>query len=162
MKPDSPGKVALFNEIADFVHDQLHANGEPAHKKRRVDIAQPPSTTNGTKAGTKAPSNAADDPVGLEIKEISVSVPQRKKFELCFTENFLYARAPNTTAPIPAITYAWTDIGMEITVVGYSSVLILSRVHILPPCTREDASSTQLSVIPPRHILAIKNQPPDR
>lgn len=45
------------------------------------------------------------------VKEISVSAPQRKKFELCLTPNFLYARAPGTAPPIPSITYAWTDIG---------------------------------------------------
>lgn len=59
----------------------------------------------------KPETNAADEPVLLEIKEISVSVPQRKKFELCFTANHFYARAPGTTAPIPAITHAWSDIG---------------------------------------------------
>ena len=47
----------------------------------------------------------------LEVKEISVSVPQRKKFELCFTPRHLYARAPGTTAPAAGIVYAWEDIG---------------------------------------------------
>lgn len=47
----------------------------------------------------------------MEIKEISVVVPQRKKLEICFTANHLYARAPGTTAPLPGISYAWRDIG---------------------------------------------------
>jgi len=46
----------------------------------------------------------------LEIKDISVSVPQRKKFELCFTMEHLYARVSGTTAPVAGIVYAWRDI----------------------------------------------------
>ncbi|KAH7234188.1 putative negative regulator of DNA transposition [Fusarium solani] len=107
---DSPGRIALFNEIANHVYDQLQGSCEPAHKKRRVDVQQTNGTANGTKASVKPETNAADEPVLLEIKEISVSVPQRKKFELCFTANHFYARAPGTTAPIPAITHAWSDI----------------------------------------------------
>ncbi|KAG7414103.1 hypothetical protein LZL87_003535 [Fusarium oxysporum] len=106
---DTPGRIALFNEIATHVYDQLLNGGsEPAHKRRRVDV-QTNGAANGTKA-VKTETNAADEVVLLEIKEISVSVPQRKKFELCFTDGHIYARAPNTTAPIPAITYAWSDI----------------------------------------------------
>ena len=103
---DSPGRVALFNEIATYVIDRLQDNGEPAQKRRKVDNGGANGVDSGSSVG-----NAADEPVLLEVKEISVSVPQRKKFELCFTANHLYARAPGTTAPIPAITYAWKDIG---------------------------------------------------
>ncbi|QPC77930.1 hypothetical protein HYE68_008682 [Fusarium pseudograminearum] len=108
---DSPARIDLFNEIATHVYDQLlSGSAEPAHKKRRVDLQQANGAANGTKPATKVQTNAADESVLLEIKEISVSVPQRKKFELCFTDGHIYARAPNTTAPIPAITYAWSDI----------------------------------------------------
>ncbi|GKU18300.1 unnamed protein product [Fusarium langsethiae] len=108
---DSPARIALFNEIATHIYDQLSSGStEPAHKKRRVDLQQTNGAANGTKPPVKVETNAADEPVLLEIKEISVSVPQRKKFELCFTDSHIYARAPNTTAPIPAITYAWSDI----------------------------------------------------
>ncbi|KAJ4265368.1 hypothetical protein NW762_004656 [Fusarium torreyae] len=107
---DTPGRIALFNEIATHVYDQLLGSGEPAHKKRRVDVQQTNGAANDTKPPVKTETNAADESVLLEIKEISVSVPQRKKFELCFTDGHIYARAPNTTAPIPAITHAWSDI----------------------------------------------------
>ncbi|KAK7218237.1 hypothetical protein V2G26_006240 [Clonostachys chloroleuca] len=100
---DSPGRIALFNEIAAHLSNQASTNAEPANKKRKIDSGN----VNGTSTGG---ANAAEEPVLLEVKEISVSVPQRKKFELCFTEGHIYARAPGTTAPIPAITYAWTDI----------------------------------------------------
>ncbi|KAH8168347.1 histone chaperone [Sarocladium implicatum] len=103
---DSSQRVLLFNQIADHVYDQLNGVGEPAHKKRRVEIER----TNGAQSGAASNSNAADEEVLLVVKEISVSVPQRKKFELCFTANHFYARAPGTTAPIPAITYAWHDL----------------------------------------------------
>jgi hypothetical protein len=104
---DSPGRVALFNEIATHVIDRLQESGEPAQKRRKVDNG---SGANGGESASPG-GNAADEPVLLEIKEISVSVPQRKKFELCFTANHLYARAPGTTAPIPATTYPWKAIG---------------------------------------------------
>ncbi|KFH40768.1 Histone chaperone-like protein [Hapsidospora chrysogenum ATCC 11550] len=103
---DSPGRVALFNEIASHVIDRLQESGGPAQKRRKVDNG---SGANGV-ALASSERNAADEPVLLEIKEISVSVPQRKKFELCFTANHLYARVPGTTTPIPAITYPWKDI----------------------------------------------------
>ncbi|KAL2675725.1 hypothetical protein Neosp_011916 [[Neocosmospora] mangrovei] len=74
------GRIALFNEIANHVYDQLQGSSEPAHKKRRVDVQQTNGTANGTKASVKPETNAADEPVLLEIKEISVSVPQRKKY----------------------------------------------------------------------------------
>ncbi|EXV04531.1 histone chaperone Rttp106-like protein [Metarhizium robertsii] len=104
---DSPGRIALFNEIAGHVYDQLHNGGEPALKKRKVDT---PMNANGTQQAEVSSGNASDEPVLLHIREISVSVPQRKKFEICLTQNFVYARAPGTTAPIPGITYAWKDI----------------------------------------------------
>ncbi|MBE3049621.1 hypothetical protein IMZ48_45430 [Candidatus Bathyarchaeota archaeon] len=101
---DSPARVTLFNNIATFVHDQLHTS-EPAAKRRRVDDGE-----NG--AGPRANgADASTEEVLLEVKEISVSAPQRKKFELCFTERHLYARPPGGSAPAPGIVYAWEDIG---------------------------------------------------
>ena len=113
---DSPSRIKLFNEIADFVHNQIGGDSgspEPAQKRRRVDV-QPPlqngSASNGASATISVEDVAAENTL-LEIKEISVSIPQRKKFDLCFTAKHLYARLPNTTAPIPGIIYAWKDIG---------------------------------------------------
>lgn len=104
---DSPARITLFNNIASFVHDQLHTNSEPAAKRRRVDDGH---AANG--AGPRANgADASQEEVLLEIKEISVSAPQRKKFELCFTARHLYARAPGTSGPMQGIVYAWEDIG---------------------------------------------------
>jgi hypothetical protein len=47
----------------------------------------------------------------LEIKDILVVVPQRKKYDLCFTQNFLYARASGTSGPVAGIEYPLKDIG---------------------------------------------------
>ncbi|KAJ3530017.1 hypothetical protein NM208_g9509 [Fusarium decemcellulare] len=93
---DSPGRISLFNEIANHVYDQLQGSSEPAHKKRRVDVQQTNGTVNGKSAAVKPETNAADEPVLLEIKEISVSVPQRKKFEL-YIEYLFYVPVPEKT-----------------------------------------------------------------
>ncbi|KAM0481957.1 hypothetical protein ACHAPX_003291 [Trichoderma viride] len=102
---DSPARIALFNEIADHVYERLQGHEEPAQKKRKVG-----AETSGSPSSQAALSNAADEAVLLSIAEISVSVPQRKKLEICFTSNHLYARAPGTTAPLQGVSYAWRDI----------------------------------------------------
>ncbi|KAK1526795.1 hypothetical protein CPAR01_13323 [Colletotrichum paranaense] len=115
---NTPDRVALFNNIASFVHEQINGP-EPASKRRRIEEGPTngfkASNTNGVAAKPVPKSigtgNAADEEVLLVTKEISVSVPQRKKYELCFTANFFYARLPNTTAPVEGIIYAWDDIG---------------------------------------------------
>lgn len=107
--------MKLFNNIASFVYERLAGTSDdgPASKRRRVDIA--PTQTNGFSAsqhnGQGSGPDAAADEVLLEIKDISVSVPQRKKYDLCFTRNFLYARASGTTVPVQGIVYPWKDIG---------------------------------------------------
>ncbi len=114
LRPDNPARVLLFNNIASFVHDQLSSTGgdEHAAKRRRVDISSvnghASSQANGSEGGVDA---AATDPVLLEIKDISLSVPQRKKYDLCFTKNFLYARAAGTSVPVQGIVYPWKAIG---------------------------------------------------
>ena len=54
---------------------------------------------------------AVADPVLLEVKDISVTAPQRKKYDLCFTKNFLYARASGTSVPVQGVVYPWKDFG---------------------------------------------------
>lgn len=124
----------MFNEIAIHIQGRLQASDEPAQKRRKVE--------DGSANGVASVASAADEPVLLEVKEISVSVPQRKKFELCFTANHLYARAPGTSAPVQGIVYPWTDIGKE---PGPSSgqldeLIPCPRIRFLSPSSREDAS----------------------
>lgn len=107
---DSPARIILFNDIANFMYEQIGGNSdEPANKRRRVEVARPPTNgraANGVQVGGELPET---DPVLLEIKDISLSVPVRKKYDLVFTSNFLYARASGTSAPVPGIVYAWRD-----------------------------------------------------
>lgn len=137
---DTPARTALFNEIASFVHERLTSTGshdEPATKKRRVDgqgQAQPHilngqfATREKVVAGSGAAIMSADaavvDPALLEIKDISVTAPQRKKYDLCFTKNFLYARAAGSSVPVQGIVYPWKDIGKSSHHVTPSSMTI--------------------------------------
>lgn len=56
-------------------------------------------------------NQAAEEFVLLEIKEVSVSIPQRKKYDLVFTKNFLYAKLVNTTTPVQGMVFKWSEIG---------------------------------------------------
>ncbi|KAI4870596.1 Rtt106-domain-containing protein [Hypoxylon rubiginosum] len=108
---DTPSQVQLFNKIASFVYEQIgDQQSGSSLKRRRVDIE--PSQNGNTPTTTVAATveDVASENILLEIKDISVSIPQRKKFELCFSPKHIYARAPNTTAPVPGIVYAWKDI----------------------------------------------------
>ncbi|KAK3306121.1 putative chaperone protein [Chaetomium strumarium] len=119
---DTPARTSLFNDIATFVYERLASavdlDDGPSSKRRRVDIAQ--TQRNGQTGSRALPAGsqpagfnadaAATDPVLLEVKDISVTAPQRKKYDLCFTKNFLYARAPGSSVPVQGIAYAWTDI----------------------------------------------------
>lgn len=54
---------------------------------------------------------AAAEVILLEVKEVSVSIPQRKKYDLCFTKNYLYTKVVGTTAPVQGMVYDWNEIG---------------------------------------------------
>ncbi len=120
---DSPARVALFNNIASFVHEQLSLDAsEPALKRRRVGGDNSHSHANGAVAGGApgGPSGSvagpAAEPVLLEVKDISLGIPMRKKLDLCFTKNYLYARAPGTSVPIQGTAHMWKDIGTNLRV----------------------------------------------
>ncbi|KAI0385618.1 Rtt106-domain-containing protein [Hypomontagnella monticulosa] len=108
---DSPSRVQLFNKIAGFIYEQIgDQQSGSSLKRRRVDIepSQNGNTPNATATATI--EDVTSENILLEIKDISVSIPQRKKFELCFTPKHLYARVPGTTTPAPGIVYAWKDV----------------------------------------------------
>ncbi|KAH8904156.1 Rtt106-domain-containing protein [Coniochaeta sp. PMI_546] len=158
---DSPQRVSLFNEIASFVYDRLPTDDreqdQPAAKRRRVEVAGGHASSkplNGAPAGTVEAVNGADaaaaDPVLLEIKDISLTVPQRKKYDLCFTKNFLYARAAGSAVPVQGIVYAWRDIEHvfclpvpEKSAVQHNYVLF-PRGSYLPSPKASNASSPEL------------------
>ncbi|KAK4120473.1 Rtt106-domain-containing protein [Parathielavia appendiculata] len=122
---DSPARIRLFNDIASYVHERLgsaDAQDGPASKRRRIDVAQSPTQTHpightqsrplpaGSQLAALSPDAASQDFVLLEINDISITAPQRKKYDLCFTKNFLYARAPGTSVPLQGIVYPWKSI----------------------------------------------------
>lgn len=104
--------MSLFNEIASFVFN-LTNSVEPAAKRRRLDDGQSngPLESGTGGAGVATEATAAAERVLLEVKDISLQIPRRKKFDLCFTKSYLYARTPGTSAPVQGIVYAWQDIG---------------------------------------------------
>ncbi|KAI2632130.1 Rtt106-domain-containing protein [Hypoxylon sp. NC1633] len=108
---DSPSRVQLFNKIASFVYEQIgDQKSASSLKRRRVDIEP---SHNGSAPGTATKSTVEDvsaENVLLIIKDISVSIPQRKKYELYFTPKHLYASVPGTSTPVSGIVYAWSDI----------------------------------------------------
>ncbi|KAI1086993.1 Rtt106-domain-containing protein [Rostrohypoxylon terebratum] len=109
---DSPARVQLFNKIATFVYEQIgdQPSTSSSLKRRRVDVEP---SQNGNAQDVATPTTVEDvagENVLLEIKDISVSIPQRKKFELCFTPKHIFARIPGTTAPVPSIVHAWKNI----------------------------------------------------
>ncbi|KAL1888708.1 hypothetical protein Cpir12675_006073 [Ceratocystis pirilliformis] len=97
---DTPDHISLFNDIANFFYDQLHSSDEPSSKRRKTET---PSTPNGIVSVTS-------EPVQLEIKEISLSVPVRKKLDLCFTSSGLYGRASGSKEAVPGTVFSWSDI----------------------------------------------------
>lgn len=123
--PDTPALSALFNDIAGFVYDRLTPvdHDGPAAKRRRVDIAHLPAQVQHNGRPHRSPLPAASQTAGvgadaaaaeaimLEIKDVSVTAPQRKKYDLCFTKNFLYARAPGSSVPVHGIVYPWKALG---------------------------------------------------
>lgn len=130
--PDTPERIQLFNNITSFVLDECLSTDEPLTKRRRVDtqskenggmlaapqgvplvVQQPQATPAGGDGSLliNMANAAADEVVLLEIKEISVSIPQRKKYDLVFTKNYLYTKQMGTTAPVQGMVYKWDEIG---------------------------------------------------
>lgn len=116
---DSPARVDLFNNIAAFVLEQLTADAadQPVSKRRRVDVDQTNGTPNGNAktegtSSTDVVAEAAAEELQLEIKDISVSIPQRKKYNLCLTKHFIFARTNADPKPVAGMVWRWEDIGM--------------------------------------------------
>jgi hypothetical protein len=116
----APNWIELFNEITLYVSEiRTSSPSEPASKKRKIEETGLPINTisNGT-IGTNrngAAVTAVDDnePVMLRVKDISLVIPQRKKYTLEFTASHIRARHPDTNEAITGISYAWKDISQS-------------------------------------------------
>ncbi|KAE8453103.1 hypothetical protein EG329_012290 [Mollisiaceae sp. DMI_Dod_QoI] len=132
-----PHYAELFNQISLHICSLIPASSEPATKKRRLDegLASRPAT-NGTNGHAPPKRGSAiatgDDPVLLEVKEISVVIPQRKKYTLCLTSTHLYARLQDSKDPVAGISFAWSDIVPEKTQKQYNYILF-PRGSIISP-----------------------------
>lgn len=128
--------IASF--VSEQLHDP---SAEPSAKRRRIDGSSdgaalvenginseqhgmlPPPTQPATTGTQQAPASGADsllidmanaaakEVILLEVKEVSVSIPQRKKYDLCFTKNYLYTKQVGTTTPVQGMVYDWSQIG---------------------------------------------------
>jgi hypothetical protein len=97
---------------------QVSASSEPASKKRKLEETLPINTipngkgsegsTNGTLQGVSV--HNANEASLLQIRDISLVMPQRKKYTLDFTKSYIRARHLDTKEVIPGISYAWKDI----------------------------------------------------
>ena len=74
----------------------IKANGRPKEKET---------------GSAKVTEADASEQVQLEIKDISMVIPQRKKFTLCFNESHLYAKLADGKDVVPGTSFAWSDIG---------------------------------------------------
>jgi hypothetical protein len=86
-------------------------------KKRKLDHGVPIHTKGGvakTAAATNPTTNTNEgdsEEAFLQIKEVSMVVPHRKKFTIEFTESYIQARDPKTNELVSGTSYAWKDIG---------------------------------------------------
>lgn len=108
----------------------------------------PPPTQPATTGTQQAPASGADsllidmanaaakEVILLEVKEVSVSIPQRKKYDLCFTKNYLYTKQVGTTTPVQGMVYDWSQIGMSLRHKGSRGLLTEHpwyRIRLLRP-----------------------------
>ncbi len=61
--------------------------------------------------GASAVGDDESEPALLLINDISLVIPQRKKYALEFVASRIRARTLDTKALVPGINYAWKDIG---------------------------------------------------
>lgn len=116
----APAWAELFNEISSYIvklRQELEPSAsDPATKKRKLGEGlpiQPKKEAVDAEPIAKIANgldHANDEPL-LQVKEISMVVPLRKKFTIEFTKNHIQARDPKTDDVVPGTTYSWKDIG---------------------------------------------------
>lgn len=115
----APAWAELFNEISSYIvnlrRELEPSASDPATKKRKLGEGlpiQPKKEATDTQPIAEI-ANGLDhenDESLLQVKEISMVVPLRKKFTIEFTKNHIQARDPKTDEVVPGTTYSWKDI----------------------------------------------------
>lgn len=72
---------------------------------------RPASKTNVHITNGKSKEADASEEVQLEIKDISMVIPQRKKYTLCFNKTHLYAKLGEGRDVVAGTSFRWSDIG---------------------------------------------------
>ncbi|KFZ03115.1 hypothetical protein V502_11210 [Pseudogymnoascus sp. VKM F-4520 (FW-2644)] len=145
----APAWAELFNEISSYVvnlrRELEPSASDPATKKRKLEDGlpiQPKKEASDTQPLAKIANgfDHANDEALLQVKEISMVVPLRKKFTIEFTENHIQARDPKTDELVPGTTYPWKDISHAFCLTvpekaqkQYNYILFLKDAHIVTP-----------------------------
>jgi len=128
----TPQLINLFNEISSYVSELQTSNSSLQHvaKKRRYNdsnITQI-NTDEYQNGSTNEESNAVEEDAEealLAVQDISVVIPQRKKYTIEFTKTRIRARDTKTKELVSGVGCRWADIG--------SWTLFTSSTFQLPP-----------------------------
>lgn len=117
----NPQLVDLFNHISLYVSELKTGSASSLQhktKRRRLDdsnvteISTPDEYVNGSTKGADDEEESED--VLLAVQDISVVIPQRKKYTIEFTKTRIRARDPKTNELVASIGCRWADIGLLI------------------------------------------------
>ncbi|KAK5054483.1 hypothetical protein LTR84_001374 [Exophiala bonariae] len=123
----TPQHDSLFRDIAQYQLSSHNSNGistsgheEPALKKRKLNGSLPLNTGD-------AAANQSQQPreVVLEARDISFSLPQRKKYHLGIAQYGTDINAPSTTFSIFILTPATNEIELEVPLSDFAYALRL-------------------------------------
>ncbi|KAG9246299.1 hypothetical protein BJ878DRAFT_456608 [Calycina marina] len=113
----APAFVELFDEISIYINalKDASASSEHASKKRRPNEDIPsriaPNRTNGHSTTTNGAAVIFSNATSLlSVKEISVTIPQRKKCTIHFSDTHIYATLPDAEEPFQSMAFAFKDI----------------------------------------------------
>ncbi|KAG8164386.1 hypothetical protein KVR01_006304 [Diaporthe batatas] len=118
---NAPGEPSAKRKRVDGNDGAVGENGSSAGQQGMLPIPTQAAAATGTQqpsvVGAGADSllidmanAAAKEVILLEVKEVSVAIPQRKKYDLCFTKNYLYTKQVGTTAPVQGMVYDWSQL----------------------------------------------------
>jgi len=115
----TPQLVDLFNNISLYV-SELRSSSASEHvaKKRKLDDSNGNGDVhaNGSMNGGSKSEAVDNEEALLAVQDISVVIPQRKKYTIEFTHTRIRARDPKTNELVPGAACKWADIGMPLSI----------------------------------------------